>query len=296
MAQKDYSKARAWCFTINNPLEVRPSYDEMKMNYLIYQLEEGENGTPHLQGYVQFKVQQRMPAVKKIFNGHLTVSNGTPEQNKTYCSKEPRLEPTQEFGELTTQGKRNDLTAVVTTIRNAKRPIEEVIETHPEQFIKYHTGITKVINYHLEKKTRLEFRQLEVIVLYGPTGTGKTRKAKEYSDDYYIIRNEGDHIWFDNYTGQSTLIIDEFKNWITLTQLLGLLDGHQCRLSIKGAFTYAQWTRVIVTSNLHPDQWYPNIDEEHRAALNRRFTNILLLDNPLSFTNKPINDNQSNFL
>lgn len=281
---------------MNNPGEIRPVISD-KMNYLIYQLEEGELGTPHLQGFVQYKISTAITAVIKYFTGaHVIVSNGTPEQNKTYCSKEPRLDGPFEFGTLTTQGKRNDLTAVVETIRNAKRPIEEVIEVHPEQFIKYHTGIQKLINYHLEKKTRLEFREMNVIVLHGPTGTGKTRKAKSYSDDFYLVRNEGEHLWFDNYTGQSHLIIDEFKNWITLTQLLGLLDGHQCRLSIKGAFTYAQWNTVIITSNLHPDQWYPNIDDEHRAALNRRFNHIILIDSPIIFSNAPVASTDSAFL
>jgi len=280
MAEKhsQRQRSRAWTFTLNNPDAFRPQYNEDKHNYLIYQLEQGENGTPHLQGYVNFKNPQALSALQKyIPSGHFEVALGSPQQNKIYCSKEPRLEDTVEFGEIPQQGKRNDLDAVVETIKNSKRPLSAVIEEHPVPFIKYSRGIEKMCNYYLEKNTR-EFRTIQVEVYWGKTGTGKTRKAVEENPDNFILRNFSKDIWFDGYTGQSVLIIDEFKNWITLTYLLALLDGYQCPLPIKGSLTYAQWTKVIITSNLNTDEWFPNIDEEHKKALERRITNKIHFD------------------
>lgn len=270
------SRSRNFCFTLNNPGQFRPEFSD-KMHYLIYQLEEGENKTPHLQGFLQMKLAARITAIIKLIPGaHISIANGTPEQNKVYCSKEPRLEETQEFGEISTQGKRTDLDGAIEIIRNAKRPLAEIMEQAPHVYVKYPQGMKDLCTYYLEKKTRGEFRDVKVYVHWGYTRTGKTRTAIASNPDHFILRNAST-LWWDGYTGQSTLIIDEFTNWITLTELLGILDNHQLRLPIKGSFTYAQWTTVYITSNLSPDEWYPNISEEHgnKIALRKRFTEII---------------------
>lgn len=59
-------------------------------NYLIYGFEQGKEGTKHIQGYIQMKKQKRFNAIIKFFNNraHIEKAQGTPEQNKAYCSKE----------------------------------------------------------------------------------------------------------------------------------------------------------------------------------------------------------------
>jgi len=49
------SIAKNWLFTINNPIDedrdrLISLKEDANVNYLIYQLEEGEEGTPHFQG------------------------------------------------------------------------------------------------------------------------------------------------------------------------------------------------------------------------------------------------------
>ena len=36
-----------WCFTVNNYGDWRPVYNAAEMDYLVYGLEVGEQGTPH---------------------------------------------------------------------------------------------------------------------------------------------------------------------------------------------------------------------------------------------------------
>lgn len=77
-------QAKGWIFTINNP--VMPMMDPpLSFNswryppvYAIYQLEVGEQGTPHLQGYVYFAGKRRKTAVKAAFvvNPHLEPRKG----------------------------------------------------------------------------------------------------------------------------------------------------------------------------------------------------------------------------
>jgi len=57
--------ARNWMFTINNPDDTDdPNAWEVK--YVVWQLEEGESGTPHYQGYVELEKVSRLAAMKKL--------------------------------------------------------------------------------------------------------------------------------------------------------------------------------------------------------------------------------------
>lgn len=86
------SAAKNWCFTINNynqtdEVKIDTMFDHGHMNYIIYGREIGEQGTPHLQGYVQFKKKLRLNQVKQMISprAHLEVSRGSPEINAQYC-------------------------------------------------------------------------------------------------------------------------------------------------------------------------------------------------------------------
>ena len=89
------SRSTTWCFTLNNPTEdevlLPQSWDPETYKYLVYQLEQGENGTPHLQGYISFNNQKRFSEFRKYFvdeRAHVAVAKGTAKQNRKYCTKE----------------------------------------------------------------------------------------------------------------------------------------------------------------------------------------------------------------
>lgn len=55
----------------------------------IYGFEKGENGTPHIQGYVRFKNQKGFKALKKLLpTAHFEKAKGSDRDNFKYCSKE----------------------------------------------------------------------------------------------------------------------------------------------------------------------------------------------------------------
>ena len=176
------------------------------------------------------------------------------------------------------QGRRTDQEDIKKRLENMES-VYDIAQDHWGEMSKNSSYFQKYQGWHLEKLSR-KWRKVHVDFIVGPTGQNKTRRAL-YTGDSNIMDpnvykiNCNELRWFDGYRGQKTLLLDEFKNQVTLTRLLDLLDGHQCRLEYKGGHTYALWDKIIITTNLRMCQVYPNISHDLRAPLLRRITNII---------------------
>lgn len=137
------SLAKNWCFTLNNPQpdEIEHlSIPNDLINYIVFQKEEGDNGTPHLQGYVQFKGRKRLLQAKGILGTvriHAEIAKGSYESNKSYCTKFPRLTDFVEYGDPVKQGMRCDIMAFVEDMKENMMSSDEVIDKHPKIAAKY---------------------------------------------------------------------------------------------------------------------------------------------------------------
>lgn len=275
---KRYSRknpvGRRWVFTINNYTE----NDEILLSifgnddmcrYLVYGREVGEEGTPHLQGYMELVNTRRFAWMKNQLGkrAHVEIARGTRDQARDYCIKDGDYE---EFGKFETeQGARNDCATVVALLKK-KRKLYEVVSEVP-QAIRWTHGLKDFATSFIQQSPA--WRELEVSVFWGKTGTGKTRKAMTMSDSLFKLDDAKD-LWFDGYTGEDCLLIDDFYGWIKFGFLLKLLDGYPLRLPVKGAFVWAHWTKVVITSNQNWMFWYKNKDETVLAALERRINVI----------------------
>lgn len=85
-----------WLFTLNNPEQTNQEYIQFfddkitdgTINYCIFQKEKGTNGTPHLQGYLEFTSKRRLGFCKGILpRAHWEPRKGSREQARDYCSK-----------------------------------------------------------------------------------------------------------------------------------------------------------------------------------------------------------------
>ena len=140
-----------------------------------------------------------------------------------------------------------------------KQPIGYIKEYYPEFFCRYHKGLEK-----LQSKGD-KWRNVEVTLLWGVTGSGKTRKVMEMDNVYKI---DPPYKWFDGYEGEDILLIDDYKKGsIDRGLFLNLLDGYRLRLETKGGHTWALWTKVYITSNYDTASW----DE----AMKRRVTSVV---------------------
>lgn len=270
------ARARHWVFTWNNPADGEaPNWNPAVMNYLVYQLEEGESGTRHYQGYVRFKKQFRLRQVKEHLGTqavHLAIARGTEADNRAYCSKEPRLAPTVEKGEFqaaaNTKGRRSDLEAIAADILQGKK-LRDIAVEHPADFIRYSVGIAKFQQVALP--TPPIARTTLAIWIYGATATGKTHRVNtKYSDPYHVSPGRDP---FGHYVQQRVVVFDEFDltKW-SPQQMNKYCDKWRCQLDCRYQDKYAYWNLIIVISNAAPQWMFRNVEpSELRASLERRF-------------------------
>lgn len=92
--KKQVSPSKRWCFTYNNyPSDwnekIVPILDKCS-KYSIGE-EVGENGTPHLQGYIEFNVKCRPLSVIKVKEIHWEKCKGNKIENMNYTQKEGKF-------------------------------------------------------------------------------------------------------------------------------------------------------------------------------------------------------------
>lgn len=104
---------------------------------------------------------------------------------------------------------------------------------------------------------------------YGSTGTGKSRKAWEEGGLDAFPKDPLTKFW-DGYQGQENVIIEEFRGSINISHILRWLDRYPVVVEVKGGAVVLKAKNVWITSNLHPDMWYPDLDDETKKALKRR--------------------------
>ncbi len=277
---------RHFCFTLNNPTLTPEALlkeldDDPRIRYAVFQEEKGENETVHYQGYVELNAALRFAAMHKLIPlCHWEErKKGTREQCREYCMKEDtRTNGPWECGNFKAggQGTRADLEACITTAKD-NWSIAQIAEEHPTTFVKFHRGLESYI-FHA-RPDRSIANPPQVLLFFGPTGTGKTRKAfEDYSSSIY--RKNPNNRWFDGYHGQETLLLDDFcgaSSKMALSELLQLLDRFPINVEVKGGYAKMTARTIVVTTNLHPSVWYDYQRRESQyKALQRRFTRIMV--------------------
>lgn len=264
-----FKQARNWCFTDFTLTDYTDLYNKHSdlIRYICWGKETcPSTGKIHHQGWIQLHKKKVLGGMKKLMGPKVSLRacKGDEFDNDIYCKKDNDF---KSFGKFITQGERTDLLGMKEFIDEG-HTLKEIADENFDLYCRYRSGLTKYKELVSKEKSK-EFRKLEVNVLYGPTGCGKTRQAM--AEAGYKI--EGSNLkWWDGYEGEKCILIDEFANQIPITELLNILDGYQLRLSIKGGHTYALWNKVYITTNLNFDEWYPNAKLMHKEALLRRIT------------------------
>lgn len=285
--------AKGWCFTVPNPSDedIREAETyicrdvereqcrfgrqdcKREITYGVWQLEQGEQGLVHIQGYVEFAERSTLQHVRSIMPRiHWEQRRGTRDEARNYCRKEDsRLAGPWEFGSFgSTQGRRTDLLDAKLLI-DSGATMAEVADKHFGVFIRHSKGL------HEYKRLRFEPRDFKtfVIVLYGPPLSGKSSFVHANAPNAYWVQppSQGTQVWWDQYDGQEDVVIDEFSGWLPWDLLLRLLDAYQLLVQTKGNQAQFVARRIWITSNKHPSEWYSSIF--NYTALRRRLERVL---------------------
>lgn len=293
------TQSRKWQITINaknkkqiDHAAIKKTLSEIKP--ILYYCMADEIGlkeqTPHTHIFIVCSSPVRFSTIKRYFpEGHIEQARGSCEENKIYVEKAGKWENDpkgdtsikgsfEEWGVMPVerQGARSDLDFLYQLVKEGKSNFE-ILEENPDYLLRL-TDIERVRLTVRSKEFSTTFRNMEVTYLWGKTGTGKTRFVMEQEGYATVYRvTEYEHP-FDSYAGQETLILDEYRSQLKISELLNLLDGYPLELRCRYANKTACFTKVYIISNLALSAQYPTLQYEQPEtwqALLRRIHKVI---------------------
>ena len=237
-------RVRNWCFTLfgytgatMDRLEQLHHEESSWVVYGVFQEEEcPETHRFHLQGYLQFNRAVRRSRVKRnCFSAeeqgvHLEPALGSGNKNKAYCTKTDTRKAgavPREFGQMkgTTRATLEDSVRKGCTM-------QQLAEAFPKKVMRHHGGIQVLRALFTQPRRHAP----EVVVYYGPTGTGKTMTALHSWPEAYVVPWPGKNgmWWWNGYDGQETVVLDEFRHQVPYDEVLRLFDRYPYKVQTKG--------------------------------------------------------------
>lgn len=309
---KTDTKGRKYQITINNPQDYNINHEtintimkEFKWIYYCFCDEIGENKTPHIHLFFVCKNAVLFSKVKKLFpTAHIESAIGSCQENRDYIRKEGKylnsdkketnlIDTFEEYGEmpLETAVKNETVSEQVLNLILEGYSNADIIRKFPSYATKIpHLNNTRHI--FLKDANKDSSRNLEIIYIFGKTGTGKTRYVMD-KYGYSNVCKVSDYAHpFDNYNEQDILLLDEFRSSISIGAMLQYLDRYPCDLPARYADKVALYTKVYIVSNIDLKEQFIDTqlnDKETWNAFVRRITAIYEFvipenDNDLPFT------------
>jgi uncharacterized protein (DUF433 family) len=254
------------------------------ITYLCYQAERcPKTLKEHLQGYLECGENALdYNSIKLILNDQkLWIGSRIASQRDAinYTKKDDsRIKelPWIELGLAKNQGHRTDIGNVMTLLEEGKSPTD-IREEYPTIYFKFSNIIMKMYGEYLKENIKESEYKIQVILLIGRPRTGKTSEVfrRHPKKDIYMLNRTSSTAWFDGYTNQKVLLIDDFKKGMfSLREILQFTDRYYHQYPIKNGFITKQWTYVYITSNYKLQNWFQeNImredHEQHDAFLGR---------------------------
>lgn len=280
---------RKWQLTFNDPIPKGWTHEAIKLKlaefknviYWCMSDETGiESGLFHTHLYLVLKNCVLVSTIHNRFQGvHYDICKGTSQENRDYVFKEGKWltdpkgdtnhrDSHEEYGELPDEcpGKRTDLDQLYDMIKNGMSNYE-ILEDNPRYLLQIEK-MDRARNTYFEELYRNTWRNLDVVYIWGATGTGKTRSVMEtygYDNVYRVT----DYLHpFDGYKGEDVILFEEFRSDLRIGDMLKYLDGYPLELPCRFTNRVARYTKVYFCTNIDLRAQYPNIREDEPETWN----------------------------
>lgn len=274
---------RRWAFTdYSHNANDKDVFNDARVNQLEYSWELcPQTGRLHKQGRIEFFEPQRRSVVWELLKNDC---HSKFEQFES-SHKEYVNDPTKAgwLGHVVhgpkkekKQGERVDIKAAFNDIKEGKST-RDVMENHTPIYLKYSRAVEKMVE---EFSKEPEYKKIKVMVLWGKSGSGKSHYpyCKHPGEVYRLTQNDWDTKFFNGYRGQRVLLMDDFDgSWMKFSTFKTFIDGYNQKVNTKGAWRWAQWDTIYITSNSGPKTWWKNVvnsNPEEMSALKRRITEV----------------------
>lgn len=294
-------QSRKWNMTINNPLEKGWTHDKLKdalqniasMVYFCMGDEIGEDKTFHTHIYFVSNNPKPFTTMKNFFpEAHLVSPDGTSQQNRNYVFKEgvkfnknPETgeydytdsqgkrhtgthydSSNEEYGDLPQerQGARTDIADLYEMIKDGYSNVD-IMEQNPK-YLMCLDKVERARQSYRESQYSDTWRNIEVVYIFGITGSGKTRSVMDqygYSNVYRV--SDYAHP-FDSYRGQDIILFEEFRSSLPISDMLKYLDGYPVELPARYMNRVACFTKVFFCTNIDLREQYPNVQKEEKET------------------------------
>lgn len=291
-------QSRSILITINNPQDsgttrenVAEIMKRLKVTYWCFCEEIAPTGMRHFHVYFYRPSPFRFGTLKNAFPGaNIQFCNAPPQVVRGYVTKEnwegtskaeTRVEGSfYEEGEIPAmrEGGSGGTWETAQDMLRTGSSVDDVLNQFP-QLIPRAKDLHQEAERLRTQEYAAKFRpELEVTILYGEPGTGKTRYVYDHHPIEDICRitdyDERGATKFDAYHGESVLFLDEYRNQLPISTMLTIADIYPLTLPARYYNRQAAYTKLYIATNLTPKALYATEDPSSRRAFWRRVTHL----------------------
>lgn len=257
--------------------------------YLIIGKETGEDGTPHLQGYVRLRTKVRLSTMKQYLpRAHLEPAKGNDWQNKVYCSKDGDF---QEWGIIPKAPKEKDSTyAEALSANTVAEGLAVVKEKRPRDYCLHGETIERNLKRHKCQPYKSKYKLSDfnksplclskATLLCGTTNCGKTQFAKAHFKNALFIRHIDKLKTFN--PDHDGIIFDDmsFKQWPpeAVIHLLDTEEDSEIHVRYGTANIPSNTVKVFTHQSENPFYDLEKATQDQQDAIERRLDRVIILN------------------
>lgn len=289
-------RARKWHITQENPITYNMTQDVIKsflnqikgLKYACMCDEIGlETHLYHTHIYLHYENAREFATIQKLFpHANIVKAEGTAQENRDYIRKEGKYADTDkaetnlkdtfyEIGEIPEekQGKRTDIDEALEMLSDGN-DVLDVVRIYPHLFRSIDQLKSIALQFKFEPYKKKLRKEIYVIFQTGGPNCGKSWNSKyeDENDDFYEASDYQNP--FDEYSGETKIIFDEFEGQISLTDMNRYLDEYPVQLRARYFNRWACYIKVYINSNKTLDELYPNATREQKEAFKSRIQEV----------------------